>query len=114
MGRPTPTAVQVPPPVVTPLGDAAVCVPPPVVTPSPEDVTRAASRDVADGAVGFVQAVARARSAAASVKRTSMCTSEAFMQLSRNWCTYTRLLHPSRQSRFGTNDGSFGRQDPCW
>src|SRR5580704_12386605 len=112
MGRPTPTAVQVPPPVVTPLGDAVVCVPPPVVTPSPEDVTRA-SRDVADGAVGFVQAVARARRAAASVKRTSMYTSEAFMQLSRNWCTYTRLLHPSRQSRFGTKDGAFGRWAPC-
>jgi hypothetical protein len=57
--------------------------------------------------------VARARSAAASAKRTSMYTSEAIMRLNLNWCTYSWLLHPSRQSRFGSEDRSFGRRDPC-
>jgi hypothetical protein len=113
---PTPAADMPLEPAPTPSGDMPL---EPAPTPSPDD-TWAALGGVALGAVGLVQAVASARSAApmanaaARRERTSMYTSEAFMQLSRNWCTYTRLLHLSRQSRFGTNDGSFGRQDPCW
>jgi hypothetical protein len=48
----------------------------PGLTPSPDE-SPATFRGVPAGAVGFVHAVAKARIAAASVKRTSMYTSEA-------------------------------------
>jgi|SRR5580704_3703959 hypothetical protein len=118
MQRPLASGDQPLEPIVVPSVETVdVCPLDPTVVPSP-DIPLV--RLVAAGAVGLVQAVARARTAApmanatARRERTSMYTSEAIGQLSRNWCTYTRLLHPSRQSRFGTNDGSFGRQDPCW
>src|SRR5581483_3553174 len=115
--EPRDIVAQVPPPTVTPLVDA-VCVPPPTVTPSP-DIPPSAWCEVADGAVGFVQAVARAiravprASATARRERTSMYTSGAVGRMRRYGCTYSWRLHPSRQSRIGSSGSSFGRKDLC-
>jgi hypothetical protein len=114
------SVVQPPDPAMTPFVEVgAECPPDPAMTPSP-DIPATAWRGVAEGAVGFVQAVASAKSAApiahaaARRERTSMNTSEAMGRLSLYRCTNSRLLHPSRQSRFGSQDRSFGRRDPCW
>jgi len=119
MERPTDSVVQPPVPMTTPSVVVAVRPPVPMTTPSPDTPARALF-GVAVGAIGFVQAVASAMSAApiahaaARRERTSMYTSGAMGRLSRIGCTYTWLLHPLRQSRFGSPDSSFGRRDPCW
>jgi hypothetical protein len=71
-------AVQPPDPGITPSSGVVVLEwpPDPGITPPP-DMPPCTVFELATGAVGLVQAVARARSAAASVKRTSMYTSEA-------------------------------------
>jgi hypothetical protein len=89
-------------------------------TPTPPlDPTPTPSRDVVLGAVGFVQAVAKATrvapmaSAVARRERTSMYTSGAVGRMRRYGCTYSWRLHPSRQSRIGSSDSSFGQRDLC-
>jgi hypothetical protein len=110
-------------PIVVPSSEGAAAGAPLEPTVVPPDIpARTALCGVAAGAVGFVQAVARARSAAPTAnaaarrERTSMRTSEVRRRgiESIAGCEYVRFLHLAGQSRFGSLDRSFGRgHDPC-